>query len=64
LEKKTVTKAARDFGQPVWSNPCPSAGKTRRADMEQWLGSAAAGDKFARKNVLHGLFRWQLDLTR
>lgn len=64
LEKKTVVKAARDFGLPVWSNPCPSAGKTRRADMEAWLQAAFARDRFTRKNVLNGLFRWQLDAAK
>jgi len=64
LEKKTVIKAARDFGLPIWTNPCPSAGRTRRADMEAWLGQVYARDKIIRKNVLNGLFRWQLDLTR
>lgn len=64
LEKKTVVKAARDFGLPVWTNPCPSAGKTRRADMEDWLRDSFARDKRIRKNVLNGLFRWQLDLTK
>lgn len=63
LDKKTVVKAARDFGLPVWSNPCPSAGATRRADMESWLASAWTRDKRTRRNVLNGLFRWQLDLT-
>ena len=64
LEKKTVIKAARDFGLPIWSNPCPSAGRTRRADMESWLANAFARDKLTRKNVLNGLFRWQLDATK
>ena len=33
LPKAEIVRAARQWELPVFSNPCPSAGKTRRADM-------------------------------
>lgn len=63
LEKKTVIKAARDFGLPVWANVCPSAGKTRRTETEDWLAERFARDSRVKTNVLKGLQRWQLDIT-
>ncbi|WP_461210627.1 tRNA lysidine(34) synthetase [Desulfocurvus sp. DL9XJH121] len=63
LEKKTVIKAARDFGLPVWKNSCPSAGTTRRTQTEDWLAERFAGNERIKRNVLKGLQRWQLDIT-
>lgn len=63
LEKKTVIKAARDFGLPVWANACPSAGATRRSETEDWLAERLSRDKRIKSNVLKGLQRWQLDIT-
>jgi len=64
LEKKTVAKAARDFGLPVWENPCPSSGSTRRARIEEWLGEKWAFDKRIKQNIFNALRRRQLDLTQ
>ena len=33
LEKSEIVRAARQWDLPVWHNPCPSAGKTRRAEV-------------------------------
>ncbi|BBD07968.1 tRNA lysidine(34) synthetase [Desulfovibrio ferrophilus] len=63
LEKKTVIKAAKDFDLPVWQNPCPSAGKTRRTETEDWLAERFTRDKRIKSNVLKALQRWQLDIT-
>ncbi len=63
LEKKTVVKAARDFGLEIWKNPCPSAGGTRRADWEEWLETQYRRARHVRPNVMQGLQRWQLDRT-
>ncbi|WP_084457842.1 tRNA lysidine(34) synthetase [Desulfocurvus vexinensis] len=63
LEKKIVIKAAKAFGLPVWSNPCPSAGATRRSDWEAWLDEHYRRARHIRPNVLQGLQRWQLDRT-
>lgn len=63
LEKKTVIKAAKDFGLPVWKNACPSAGNTRRTETEDWLAERFARDRRIKSNVLKALQRWQLDRT-
>jgi len=64
LEKKTIKKAARDFGLPVWANACPAAGASRRSDFEQWLSELWARDPLYKRNTLNALKRWQLDSNR
>lgn len=61
VEKTHITRAARQWGLPVWKNSCPSAGRTRRADFEDWLGDLYAKDKRFRANVHGAIGRWQLD---
>lgn len=64
LEKKTVIKAAKDFGLEIWKNPCPSAGATARSETEDWLEEKFRSDKRIKRNVLKALQRWQLDIDR
>ncbi|MBU1003324.1 MAG: tRNA 2-thiocytidine biosynthesis TtcA family protein [Proteobacteria bacterium] len=63
LEKKTVIKAVKEFGLPVWKNSCPSAGKTKRTQTEDWLEDRFTRDRRIKRNVLKALQRWQLDIT-
>lgn len=63
VEKADIVRAARRWDLPVWSNPCPSAGTTRRADFEAMLGTLHGKDKMLRRNTLNGLRRWQLERT-
>jgi tRNA 2-thiocytidine biosynthesis protein TtcA len=63
LDKKVVVKAARDFKLPVWQNPCPSAGLTKRTEVESWLSAMCGNDRRLRRNIRNGLLRWQLDAT-
>ncbi|NJB67038.1 tRNA(Ile)-lysidine synthase TilS/MesJ [Desulfobaculum xiamenense] len=63
LEKKTIIKAAKDFGLPVWQNPCPSAGATERSRTQEWIEKTCGKDRTMKGNVLKALQRWQLDLT-
>jgi tRNA(Ile)-lysidine synthase TilS/MesJ len=58
--KKDVVRAARQWALPVWENPCPSAGATRRSDMREALERVYAVDPGARSRVMGGLTRWQL----
>ena len=58
--KKDIAKAARQWNLPVWSNPCPSAGATRRSDMSAALEQVYAVDSGSRSRVRGGLTRWQL----
>jgi tRNA(Ile)-lysidine synthase TilS/MesJ len=63
LEKKTVVKAAKDFGLPIWKNPCPSADTSKRAETSAWLKSEWAKDPRIKRNVINALRRMQLDLN-
>ena len=60
VRKKDILKAARQWDLPVWSNPCPSAGATRRSDMSAALEHIYAVDAGSRSRVMGGLLRWQL----
>ena len=59
-EKADIVKAARRWELPVWSNPCPSAGKTNRANFQEKIAQLHGGDKMLRTNLFNGLCRWQL----
>lgn len=60
VEKDHIKRAARQWDLPIWSNPCPSAGNTRRADFEGWLKDMFAKDKRFKANAFGALTRWQL----
>ena len=64
LEKSEIVRAARQWDLPVWHNPCPSAGKTRRAEVEAFVRQTCAQDRLTRKNMFNGLRKWQLQLTQ
>lgn len=60
VEKSHILKSARKWALPVWSNPCPSAGSTRRSDMAEKLENMYGIYKDARRCVFNALCRWQL----
>jgi tRNA(Ile)-lysidine synthase TilS/MesJ len=59
VEKRLVRKAVRDWGLPVWSNPCPSAEASKRSEVDEWLQAMWAGNSKMRKSVFSALKRWQ-----
>lgn len=61
VEKEHIVRAARQWRLPIWANPCPSAGRTRRAEFTTWLQELYAKDRRFRANLMGGLTRWQLD---
>ena len=61
VEKKYVKAAARQWGLPVWANACPSAGHTARSHMDETLAQLTAAIPDARRSILRGLTRWQLE---
>lgn len=63
VEKKLISKAVKQWDLPVWSNPCPSAGHTRRSDIMRDLDVLCAGHKNRRKNIVNALCRWQMENT-
>ena len=66
VEKQEIAKAARQWDLPVWSNPCPSAGKTNRAAVMSALDGLCRQDKAWRKNFFKGLVRrqWEIDKNK
>lgn len=61
VEKADIIRAAKRWELPLWQNPCPSAGKTRRAFYEDKVKALHGGDAMLRKNVFHALEKWQLE---
>ncbi len=63
VEKKLIAKAVEQWELPVWSNPCPSAGHTRRSDVMEDLAVMCKGHKGRRQNIFNALCRWQFQKT-
>ncbi len=64
LEKKYIRKAAQQWELPIWSNPCPSAGKTKRGQVQDVLEQLYGTYKDAPRCIIGGLTRWQLEKHR
>jgi tRNA(Ile)-lysidine synthase TilS/MesJ len=60
VEKKLIRKAVAQWGLPMWENPCPSAGTSKRSEIMQDLDRLCIGHPIRRKNIFNGLGRWQL----
>ena len=60
VEKKLILKAASQWKLPVWSNPCPSAGKTRRTEVLEEMEALCRPHKGRRRNMYNALFRMGL----
>jgi len=63
VEKKVIAKAARDWELPLWSNPCPSAGKTLRSSIMDDVGRMTAPHKGMQTKIRAALCRWQWKTT-
>lgn len=59
VEKSMIAKAVKQWDLPVWSNPCPSAGHTRRSEVMEDLNVLCKGSKTLKKNIFNGICRWQ-----
>ncbi len=62
VEKSVIARAARAWDMRIWSNPCPSAGHTRRASIMDDIDGLCRGRKTARATVMAALCRWQQGL--
>ncbi|BAH75875.1 tRNA lysidine(34) synthetase [Solidesulfovibrio magneticus] len=60
VDKPTIIRAAKAWELPVFSNPCPMAGKSMRHEAETWVRTICAGGKKRGVNLHHALGRWQL----
>jgi tRNA 2-thiocytidine biosynthesis protein TtcA len=61
IEKRSIRSAARRWGLPILENPCPSAGKSSRTEIQSWVESGLSGSRRRRNNLFGALERWQLD---
>lgn len=59
VEKHYISKAVAKWELPVWSNPCPSAGNTRRSEITEEIADMIKGRKWMRRNIYNGIGRWQ-----
>lgn len=64
VEKKYILQAARQWQLPVFENACPSSGKTSRTEMEKILANICNFLPGARRSLINGLCRWQLEQER
>jgi len=63
VDKATIVRAAKRWQLPVWDNPCPSSGKTRRTVYAGKAASLHGGDRMLKKNIFNALTKWQMALT-
>lgn len=61
MEKKTISKACKQWGLPVRVNPCPSSTTSRRAQLERWFAEGPGKDPRVRNNVLNALRRMEME---
>lgn len=60
VEKSMIAKAVKQWNLPVWNNPCPSAGSTRRSEINQEIDILTGNTKWKKKNIFNGICRWQM----
>lgn len=61
LDKPTIKTAARQWGLPVWENPCPSAGRTKRDEVFDWVAQRWQGNRKIKTNIYNALERLTLE---
>lgn len=61
VDKPHIKKAAKLWELPIFSNPCPSAGITKRSDLLEKLDVLCKDSKTGKRNVYQALIRWQYD---
>lgn len=66
VEKKQISRAARQWQLPVFANACPSSGNTARSEMAARLSHLYETATDSRRTIYNGIGRWQLqnDLER
>ena len=62
VEKKLIRKAVGQWGLPVWANPCPSAGNSRRSEILRDVDTLCNGKKAIKTNIFNALCRWQTNI--
>ena len=63
VEKKFIRRAVSQWELPLWENPCPSAGNSRRSEIMQDVDTLCSGKHARKTNIFNALCRWQLDIA-
>jgi len=63
VEKKDIIRAAKQWGLPIWKNPCPSSSTTKRAQYEQKIRDLHEGKAMLHHNIFNALRKWQTQRT-
>lgn len=59
VEKPYIAKAVKQWDLPLWDNPCPSAGITKRTELLEKLDIFCGDSNICQRNIYNGLIRWQ-----
>jgi tRNA(Ile)-lysidine synthase TilS/MesJ len=59
VDKKTIIQAAKQWGLPIFGNPCPSAGASKRSEYAAWIDERCGQDRTLRRNVYAAVRRFQ-----
>ncbi len=61
LDKKDIIKVAKIWELPIWKNPCPSSGSTKRTKSMEQFEYLCESNPTKRKTAFNALTRWQLE---
>ncbi len=61
LDKKDIIKAAKIWELPIWKNPCPSSGSTKRSSAMEQFEFLCENNPTKRRTAYNALTRWQLE---
>ncbi len=61
LDKKDIIKVAKIWELPIWKNPCPSSGLTKRSKSMEHFEMICENNSTRRKTAYNALTRWQLE---
>ncbi len=61
LDKKDIVKAAKIWELPIWKNPCPSSGSTKRTKYMEHFEHICENNSTRRRTAYNALTRWQLE---
>lgn len=64
VDKANIIRAAHQWHLPVWENPCPSSGHSRRTYYENQVRELYGQEKLLKKNLFHALTKWELNAER
>ncbi len=64
LAKKDISKVVKIWDLPIWKNPCPSSGITKRAKAMEQFQYLCEGNPVKTRTAYNALTRWQLEKNK